>query len=180
MEVTLPSGGTAQFRDVMLRGDIREARRGMVFITGADGSRRTDGAFLDDLTGRVISRMLVAWPQELGPLPGNAAGGELQQAILDRLSEADYSALEAAVQPFVQRVIRPPNSGWSFVHQGTGVTVTVNDEGEALRLGASPDFAQVEGGPKAGQRSIGTSGSASPSEGDGGPDGQSPTSGSTP
>ena len=44
-----------------MRGDIREARRGMVFVTSADGSRRTDGAFLDDLTGRVIARMFVSW-----------------------------------------------------------------------------------------------------------------------
>ena len=76
----------------------------MVFITAPDGSRRTDGAFLDDLTGRIIRIMLVDWSLPL-PKPRDAQGEDLAQRILDGLDADTYSALEAAVAPWVNRII---------------------------------------------------------------------------
>ncbi len=160
MEVTLPSGHKATFRDTLMRGDIREARRGMVFVTSADGSRRTDGAFLDDLTGRVIARMFVSWD-----FPGmdlrNAQGEHLAQQILDGLDSEDYAALEEAVGPWVQRMLKIGQSGYSFTHNETGVRVDISDSEQAAKLAASPDFTAIEGtGPKAPRTAI--TGSASP------------------
>jgi hypothetical protein len=164
MEVPLPSGNKVVFRDVLLRGDIREARRGMVFVTAPDGSRRTDGAFLDDLTGRVIARMFVSWdyPADLR----NAQGDHLQQQILDQLDSDDYAALEQAVGPWVQRIIRIGQQAWQFTHAATGVTVDVTDEDKAQALAVSPDFTQVEGaGPKLTGRSLtAISGPGSPAQ----------------
>jgi hypothetical protein len=135
LEVTLPSGTTVQFRDVMLRGDIREARRGMVFVTSPDGSRRTDGAFLDDLKGRIIGRMFVAWslPDDL-----RNAQEHLQQQMLDRLPADDYAALEDAVEPWVQRVLRFSRTGYLFTHQASGVRFEVADAEAAQKLMADP------------------------------------------
>ncbi|MGC1579986.1 MAG: hypothetical protein WA766_00795, partial [Candidatus Acidiferrales bacterium] len=113
-EVALPNGQTATFREPLLRGDIREARRGMVFVTNSDGSRRTDGAFLDDLTGRVITRMLVEWT--LGTKPADATGDHLQQRVLDNLDDETWSALESAVSPWVQRILKIGTQSWSFLH----------------------------------------------------------------
>jgi hypothetical protein len=176
MDVALPSGETATFRDVMLRGDIREARRGMVFVTGPDGSRRTDGAFLDDLKGRIIARMFVSWtyPHDLR----NAQGEHLQQQILDQLDSDDYAALEDAVDPWVQRVLRMGRTGYRFSHNATGVVFEVTDPGEAQKLAASPDVTMIEDatGPKLPALSAtGTGSQALPA-----PNGQETTTGPTP
>ena len=115
MIAELPDGQTATFRDQLMRGDIREARRGMVFITAPDGSRRTDGAFLDDLTGRIIRIMLVDWSLPM-PMPRDAASEDLAQRILDGLDEGTYSALEAAVAPWVNRIITIGKTTTQLIH----------------------------------------------------------------
>lgn len=143
MEVTLPSGGKATFRDVLLRGDIRTARKGMVFLINADGSRRSDGSFLDTVTGNMIRSMLVEWT--LGPKPGDAQSEELAQQILDQLPEDDYAALEKAVGPWVERVMRMGQQDSVLVHSATGVRVTPVSADDAARLLESGDFAREAG-----------------------------------
>lgn len=160
MEVTLPSGNKATFRDVLLRGDIRAVRKGMVFITNADGSRRTDGALIDDLTGRVIARMLVSW--DYGTRPGDAANDELAQRILDNIPEDDYAGLEMAVAPWVDRIVTVNRGELSFTHDVSGVRVEVGSAEDAARLAAAGGFTPVQSQGKAGQKAIGTSSSASP------------------
>lgn len=162
MDVALPNGQSAQFRDTLLRGDIREVRRGMVFVTNADGSRRTDGALLDDLTGRLIARMLVSWSLDK-TTPGNAQGEHLQQQILDGLDSDTYTALETAVAPWVQRILQMNRTTYSFVHTASGEMFDVTDPQQAQRLAASPDFTAIESpDPKNGQqRAIGTTSSDS-------------------
>lgn len=160
MDVALPDGQSATFRDVLMRGDIREARRGMVFITAPDGSRRTDGALLDDLTGRVITRMLVSWTLPL-PRPGEAQGEHNAQRILDQLDEHQSAALEAAVQPWVNRILSMSKVSYSFTHDATGETIEVTEQEQAQRLAASGHFTALEApGPKSGQKSIGTTSAA--------------------
>jgi len=159
MDVALPHGQTAQFRDVLMRGDIREARRGMVFVTNADGSRRTDGAFMDDLTGRIIARMLVGWSLD-SPLPGNAQGEHLTQQILDRLDAETYSALEDAVVPWLDRIISLGKSSFEFTHTASGVRVKPVDEADAGKLTASGEFTAAEAlgaGPKSTRTAISSS-----------------------
>ena len=164
IDVALPNGQSARFRDPLMRGDIREVRRGMVFVTSPDGSRRTDGAFLDDLTGRLIARMLVEW--SLGPRPGDAQGDHLQQRILDNLDSETYSALEAAVGPWVNRIISIGRTTTQVMHTGSGETLDVADPAQAQRLLESGDFTAIET-PGAGPKSIGTGTTSS-----GSPDGQ--------
>jgi hypothetical protein len=163
MDVALPDGQSATFRDVLMRGDIREAKRGMVFITNADGSRRTDGALMEDLTGRVIARMLVSWTLPGKPVPGQAQGEHLQQQILDNLDDGTWSALEAAVAPWVQRILQVNRVTHSFIHTASGEVFDVTDPDQAQRLAASPDFTAIESpDPKLrGAKAIGTSSSAS-------------------
>ena len=163
MEVSLPHGQTATFREPLMRGDIREVRRGIVFVTNADGSRRSDGALIDDMTGRLIARMLVSWTLEQ-PTPGNAQGEHLQQRILDGLDADTYEALEAAVAPWVSRIMSMNRNSWSFTHNGTGLKVEFLTAEEAEKAAASGDFTAIEvPGPKSGQKSIETSSSASES-----------------
>src|SRR5215469_13586991 len=146
MEVTLPSGGTARFRDQLLRGDVRDARKGMVFVINADGSRRQDGSFLDDLTGRMITRMMVAWPH--GPLPGEAQSAEQAQRMLDALPEDDYDALAAAVGPWVERVLKSGRGSKVFTHV-SGVRVEPATDEDEARMDADPDFTREgEADPK--------------------------------
>lgn len=162
MDVTLPSGHIAKFRDRMMRGDIRECRRGMVFITNADGSRRTDGAFLDDLTGRVIARMMIDWDLPGMPRLGDAQG-ERQQQILDMLDEDDALALEMAVGPWVDRILKMNRGVYAFSHTSSGVRVEVTDPEQAAKLSASGDFTVLESpDPKLKSLATGTSTPASP------------------
>ena len=162
MDITLPDGQTATFRDQLMRGDIREVRRGMVFVTSADGSRRTDGALVDDMTGRLIARMLVAWTLD-SPPPGNAQGDHLQQRILDSLDADTYAALEAAVAPWVNRILSMNRNSWSFTHNQTGLKVEFLTAEEAETAAASGDFTAIEA-PGAGPKLTltGTSSSESP------------------
>jgi hypothetical protein len=159
MDVALPDGQTATFRDEFFRGDRREARRGMVFITAPDGSRRTDGALIEDLTGRIITRMLVGWTLEL-PLPGTAQSEDLQQKILDRVPSRTVRVLEHAVQPWVSEVLDMGGASRTFVHVASGEQFpNVGDE-QAARLSLLPDFAEVEGpGPKTSRTAITSSAS---------------------
>ena len=105
MKVDLPSGHTAEFRDVMMRGDIRACKRGIVIVTSPDGSRSIEGSFLDDLTGRVVACMMTAW--DFGqPLPREGATEERRQAILDTvLDSKDWKAISAAVGPWVEELL---------------------------------------------------------------------------
>lgn len=162
MEVKLPSGNTAQFRDVLMRGDIREARRGMKFVTGPDGSRVMDGAFIHDLTDRVITIMLVDW--SFGPpRPRDCQSQDLAQQLLDRtLDDDDSLAMDLAVAPWVDRIVTAGSARELFTHNATGVRVRPADPADAARLAASPDFTAAEApGPK--NRAItGTSSSENP------------------
>ena len=168
MEVALPGGQTATFREPLMRGDIREVRRGIVFVTNADGSRRSDGALVDDLTGRLIARMMVSWTLDRQK-PGDAQGDHLQQRILDQLDSDTYEALEAAVAPWVQRILRMNRQAWSFTHNETGLKVEFLTAEEAEKAASSGDFTAVEA-PGAGPKSISTGTSSSASE-----SGQTPT-----
>lgn len=138
MEVTLPSGHKAVFRDTFLGGDRREAKRGMSVTISPDGSRRVEGTIADDISARLIRRMLVSW--DLGvPVPGEASSEFLAQQILDSLDEEDLAALERAVQPWAARVLRAEGQV-SFVHVPTGVRVILVDQGDAGKLAASGEF----------------------------------------
>ena len=164
MEVTLPSGNTAQFRDVLLRGDIRAARKGMVFLINADGSRRSDGSLLDTVTGHMIRSMMISWSFSGQPLPSQASTDELAQQILDQLPEDDYAALEKAVGPWVERVMRMSRQENVLVHTATGVRVEPVSPDDAARLLESGEFTREAGAddPKPGSAGSGTSSSASP------------------
>ena len=132
-----------------MRGDIREARSGMVFITAPDGTRRTDGAFLDDMTGRIIRLMLVAWSLPL-PMPRERTSEDLAERILDGLDDDTYSALEEAVAPWVNRIITIGKTSAQLIHTATGETVDVAEPDKAARLLASGAFTAVDApGPKA-------------------------------
>lgn len=149
MEVALPSGGVAVFRDSMLRGDRRTARKAMVFVISPDGSRRSDGSLIDNVTDAVIRRMLVSWP--FGPVPGDAQSDDLALQMLDRLDDDDYEVLEKAVGPWVERVMRTGRNA-AFTHVPTGVLVEPVNPAEAARLAAHADFLKVDDGsdPKQG------------------------------
>ena len=144
MRVTLPSGTTAEFRDTFLRGDARNARKGMQFIINADGSRHTDGSFMDDITGRVISTMLIGWDNGQ-PLPSGAVTDELKQKILDGLDDDDYAALEKAVGPWVERVMRR-ETGPVFTHTATGIKVQPVNAADAEKLALVPEFTRDDEG----------------------------------
>ena len=161
MQVDLPSGGSAEFRDVLLRGDIRTARKGMQFLIRADGSRLSDGSFLDIVTGNIIRSMLLTWPH--GQVPRDCQSDELAQQMLDRLPEDDYAALEKAVGPWVERVMRMNRQEAVWVHTATGVRVEVVNPDDGARLAESGEFTQEQGpDPKHGSAPTGTSSSASP------------------
>lgn len=144
MKVDLPSGHTAEFRDVMMRGDIRACKRGIVLVTSPDGSRSIEGSFLDDLTGRVVACMMTAW--DFGqPLPREGATEERRQAILDTvLDSKDWKAISAAVGPWVENCsgVEKPDM---FTHV-SGVKVQAASAKDAEAMDASPDFGR-EGGP---------------------------------
>jgi hypothetical protein len=155
----------ARLRDQVLRGDIRDARRGLVIVTAPDGSRRTDGSLLDDVKGRLLARLIIDWDADLGPKPGDASG-ELQQRILDSLPEADYAALEEAIEPYVRRVLQSSRSQFQFTYMvnGEAVLVEAPDAESAAKLAATGQFTQVES-PKAltSQNGTGISSAALPS-----------------
>ena len=155
----------------MFRGDIREARRGMKFVTGPDGSRVMDGAFIDDLTGRIIRIMFVNWSWG-PPTLKDATTEDLAQRMLDqKLTDDDARALEMAVGPWVERVLSTTRPTTTFVHVATGGKFDVSDPDEAAKLAASADFTVLESAdPKNGRKAIGTSSSESPE-----PNGQIPT-----
>lgn len=161
MEVTLPSGHTAVFRDQFLRGDRREAQRGIVVVISADGSRRLEGSIGSEIASRVIRRMLVSWSFENVPVPGQAQSEFLAEQILDGLDEADAAALEKAVQPWVARVLRV-DAAEPFTHVATGVQVMPVNQADAEKLAGHPDFTREgEADPKPGSGSTAISSPAS-------------------
>ncbi len=140
MKVALPSGGTAEFRDTLLRGDVRDARKGIVVVIGPDGSQRSDGSITDEITGRMIRKMLISW--DVGqPLPRDAQTDDLAQAILDKLPDEDYEALEKAVGPWVEKVMRR-RAGVTFVHGATGARVEAASPKDEALLAGSPEFSR--------------------------------------
>lgn len=162
MHVDLPSGHYAEFRDTMLRGDMRRARQGIQFVINADGSRVMGGSFLDEVTGRLITQMLTGWNLDL-PLPRTAATDDLQQGILDGIEEADYGALEKAVGPWVEKLLnreRPPQ----FKHKPTGILVEPVNAGDGAKLAQLGDFEAVadETAPKPASPPTAITSSASP------------------
>jgi hypothetical protein len=177
MRVALPhSGGFAEFRDRMMRGDIVAARKAMVFITGPDGSRRLEGDFIDKVTAAVIRQMLVSWDLGL-PTPAQVHTAELWDGILNQVDEDDTDALDAAVGPWVERVMRTARgSGPVFTHKASGVKVTVAEQ-DIPALTASPDFTREEadGDPKTGSARTAITSPASPE-----PDGQEAATSTTP
>ena len=144
MKVDLPSGGTAEFRDTLLRGDVRDARKGIVVVIGPDGSQRSDGSLTDEITGRIIRKMLISWEGTGQPLPRDAQTDDLAQAILDRLPDEDYEAMEKAVGPWVEKVMRR-RAGVTFVHGATGARVEAATPKDEALLTTSPEFSR-EGG----------------------------------
>jgi len=160
MKVALPSGHTAEFRDVMMRGDIRACKRGITIVTSPDGSRSIEGSFLDDLTGRVVTRMMTAW--DFGdPLPSAGATEDRQQAILDAvLSDKDWKAISAAVGPWVEECagIEKPDV---FTHV-SGVKVQAASAADAALMDESPDFEREgDADPKTGSAPSAITSSAS-------------------
>ena len=163
MQVALPSGHTATFRDTLLRGDVREARRGMTFVIGPDGTRTSDGSFLDGVTGRIITRMLTGWDNGM-TLPSQCSTDELSQQVLDGLDDEDYAALEKAVGPWVERVLsRGKTETWR--HVATGIRFELVNQADAAKLAGNPEFAREadEGAdPKTSSAPTAISSSASP------------------
>lgn len=143
MKVTLPSGHTAVFRDQLMRGDVRDARKGMVFVISADGSRRTDGSFMDNITGRIITKMLVEWEPNDRPLPSSATTDELSQRILDELPDDDYSVMEKAVGPWVERLIQREKPV-TFIHPETGIRVEPSTPADVEKLASLPGWEREE------------------------------------
>lgn len=158
MRVALPSGHYAEFRDVLMRGDVRDARKGIVVVVSPDGTRTSDGSFLDSITGRLITRTMVAWDVGDGTLPSSCQTGDLAQAMLDGLDEADYEALEKAVGPWVERILRQGRAD-VFTHAVTGVKVTPLSAADGEKLAADPAWAREgEADPKPALTSTETSG----------------------
>lgn len=156
MEVMLPSGHKAMFRDQFLAGDRREAKKALIVVISADGSRRMDGSITDDVAARVITRMLVSWDFPDKPVPRDATSHFLAEQILDSLDEADLAALEDAVQPWVARVLR--TDGARVLTHVSGVQVTVASAADADVLAGYPDFSREgDADPKSGSLSTGTS-----------------------
>ncbi len=144
MEVVLPSGRTAVFRDAFLGGDRREAKRGLKVVISPDGSRMVEGTIADDVSARLIRRMLVSWDVPGTPVPGEAQSEFLAQQILDSLDEEDLAALEAAVQPWARRVLRPDGQV-VLTHVASGVQVTLVNPADLEKLAGSGEFTR-EGG----------------------------------
>jgi hypothetical protein len=163
VKVSLPSGHTAELRDTLLRGDMRDARKGIVVVIAPDGSRTSDGSFLDSITGRLITRMLVAWDLDPGvfPLPSSCQSEHLAQAVLDKLPDDDYAALEQAVGPWVERLLSRQQKA-VFTHV-TGVKVEPATDADAARLAEMDDWTREDGpDPKSGSAPTGISSSESP------------------
>ena len=148
MRVALPSGHYAEFRDTLMRGDVRDARKGMIFVISPDGSRTSDGSFLDTITGRLITRMLVEW--DLGTKPSECGTDELAQRVLDGLADDDYAELEKAVGPWVERLIGRGKAD-VYVHVPTGIRFELAAGSDAGKLDGNPDFTREDGpDPKSG------------------------------
>ena len=154
---------TAEFRDRMSRGDIVAARKAMVFVTGPDGTRRLEGDFIDRVTAAVIKQMLVAWDSTGLPTPAQIHTAELWEGVLNKLDGDDADALDKAVGPWVERVMRTARStAPGFVHNATGIRVEVAEQ-DAAALVASGEFTREQvDDPKNGSPGTGTSSSASP------------------
>ncbi len=139
MEVTLSGGRTAVFRDQFLGGDRREAKRGLKVVISPDGSRMVEGTIADDVSARLIRRMLVSWDIPGTPVPGDASSEFLAQQILDGLDEADLAVLEKAVAPWAARVMRQEGQV-VFTHVASGAQVTGVNPGDAEKLAGSGEF----------------------------------------
>lgn len=175
MHVDLPSGRKAEFRDQLLRGDVRDARKGIVVVIAPDGSRTSDGSFMDTITGRLITRMLVAWDYDAGqfPLPSSCSSDDLAQRVLDQLPDDDYAALEAAVGPWVERLLSRQSARPAFTHV-SGARAEAATQADADRLAALDGWTREDGpDPKSGSAPTAISSSGSPGL-------TGPTSGSTP
>lgn len=164
MQVPLPSGHTAEFRDVFMRGDRREAEKGIVIVISPDGSRLVEGSMAGMVSARIVRRMLVGWSFDAGtyPLPSQCSTDDLAEAVLDKLEDDDWDALQKAVGPWVEKVMNV-DRGRVFTHVPTGIRVLAASPADSGRLAALPDFAAEEGpDPKTGSAPTGSSSSASP------------------
>jgi hypothetical protein len=150
MEVKLPSGNTVTFRDRMMRDDIVQVRKAMKFVTAPDGSRTTDGDFIDTIRSAIFRRMIVSW--SFGPaVPGTGSTPELADRILGQyLDEDDSLAMDIAVQPWVDKIMSDPaTSRNSVVHAGTGIKVRASSQEDAEALVATGEFEHDgDSGPK--------------------------------
>lgn len=149
MQVTLPSGNTVDFRDVMMRRDIREVQRGTKFVTGPDGSRVTDAAFLSDLAGRIVTTMIISWSFG-SPTPRDCNGEDLAQRRMDEVLDGpDWISLQMAVAPWMDQALEMPTTARTVVHNGTGLRLQAVNEADAAKAIASGEFSQPGGaGPK--------------------------------
>lgn len=111
MEITLPkSGKHVTLRDTFLRGDRRRAKPGNRVVFAADGTRYAEVPSDDEVIGRILRDMIVAWdvPQ---PLPRDAQTEEMAQGILDTLDDDDYAEMAKAVMPFFRKVMGTDGQG---------------------------------------------------------------------
>jgi hypothetical protein len=159
MEIVLPSGHKVTLKDKLKRGDRVDGEQAVAIVIGADGSRRVDGAIASAVTARLLRRAILWWDFD-GPWPSQASSFELGQRILDDLDEDDAAALEAAVEPWVQKVLAP-NRGNTVTHIPTGVQMRLVNPDDAAKLAAYQDeFTVPEStGPKSSGTGITSPGS---------------------
>jgi len=150
VDVTLPSGNSVTFRDKMMRNDIIEVRRAMKFVTGPDGSRTSDGAFIDSIRSAIFRCMIVSWT--FGPqTPGHAATRDLADRMLGQyLDEDDSMAMDMAVQPWVEKITSDPAAGRNgVVHVASGLRLRAATPADAAALAETGEVTLDEGsGPK--------------------------------
>jgi hypothetical protein len=164
VRVALPSGHTAEFRDKFLRGDRREAEKGIVVVISPDGSRRMEGSVASMITGRIIRQMLVGWSFEPGayPLPSQCSTQDLAEGVLDKLDDDDYDAMAKAVGPWAEKVLQV-DRGTVLTHGPTGIKVQPVNPADGDKLASLPDFTRDEvPDPKTGSESTAITSSASP------------------
>jgi hypothetical protein len=137
MEVLLPSGHKVTLKDRLKRGDRVDGEQAIAIVLAADGSRRVDGALASAVTARILRRAILWWDFDQ-PWPSQASTAELGARILDDLDDDDAQALEAAVDPWVQRVIAPSRA--VVTHIPTGVKLRLVDPADAAKLADLDDF----------------------------------------
>lgn len=164
MEVSLPSGGTATFRDQFKGNDYMDALKASQLVRSPDGSITVDSAIQARMCNRIIRRTLVAWP--FGVVPSEAQSDDLAERMMGELDIDDLLTLHKAVGPWVEKVMSRDRV--SVRHLATGVLFELPaDPGEAAKVRASGDFQVIgdEAGPKPASTPTAITSSAGPAPG---------------